>query len=40
LLSNMHLRLRKGVTSPSCVEALPDTILLTSIRPNDCLHFL
>ena len=39
-LSNMHLRLRKGVASPSCVEALPDTILLSPIRPNDCLHFL
>jgi len=39
-LSNMHLRLRKGVASSSCVEALPDTILLSPIRPNDCLHFL
>jgi len=34
------LGLRKGVASPSCVEALPDTILLSPIRPNDSLHFL
>ncbi len=39
-LSSKHLGLRKGVASPSCVEALPDTILLSPIRPNDCLHFL
>lgn len=39
-LSSKHLGLRKGVASPSCVEALPDTILLSPIRPNDSLHFL